>query len=133
MKHMKLHESFFEGIARVCLTTENTESTEFFEGAGLAANLLRPPSGRNDECKSTARLFHAKARRREGWRASVPTSRLPLSGRMGGTSVARPQASRRLPLPALRKPDDTRWRAASGWRTKLNWVAGSAKKEFLIS
>ncbi len=30
---------------------------------------------RNDECKSTARLFHAKARRREAWRASVPTSR----------------------------------------------------------
>ena len=26
MKHMKLHESFFEGIARVCLTTENTEA-----------------------------------------------------------------------------------------------------------
>ena len=33
MKHMKLHESFFEGIARVCLTTESTESTEFL-GAG---------------------------------------------------------------------------------------------------
>ncbi len=28
--------------------------------------LLRPPSGRNDECKSTARLFHAKTRSLEG-------------------------------------------------------------------
>jgi len=45
-----------------------TESTEFF-GAVLAASrkslaasqplLLRPPSGRNDECKSAALLFHA--------------------------------------------------------------------------
>ncbi len=74
--------------------------------------------------KSTARLFHAKARRHEGWRASVPTSRLPLRGRMGGTSVARPRASRRLPLPVLSKPDGKCWRAASGWRAKTgNFVA----------
>ena len=33
-------------------------------------------------------MFHAKARRREGWRASVPTSRLPLRGGMVSGSLA---------------------------------------------
>ena len=78
--------------------------------------LLRPPSGRNLECKSAARLFHAKARRREGWRASVPTSRLPLRGRIvsgslaerreGRASLVRGQADA-CPI-LLRKPDDKR-------------------------
>jgi len=74
---------------------------------------------RNRESKSTARLFHAKARRRESWRASVPTSRLPLGfsrGAPGGTSVARPGGvSRRhtgkmpvphSPAPVLRQQRD---------------------------
>ncbi len=53
-------------------------------------------------------------RRRDGqWRASVPTSRLPLCGRMVSGSIAehregrasaRPRASRRLPLPAAVTP-----------------------------
>jgi hypothetical protein len=47
------------------------------------------------------------------WRASVPTSRLPLCGRMisrfvaehrEGRASARPRASRRLPLPAAVTP-----------------------------
>ena len=38
----------------------------------------------------------------EGWSLA--------SSQSTGTGVARPQASRRLPLPALRKPDDKCWR-----------------------
>jgi len=56
---------------------------------------------RNRESKSTARLFHAKARRREGWRASVPTSRLLLCGRMVSLRSA---GSKRLACPAAHAP-----------------------------
>ena len=73
-------------------------------------------SGRNDECKSAALLL---ARRLEGECPHEPPSAVRKDGRRfhrgapGGTSVARPRASRRLPLPTLRKPDDKCWRAAS--------------------
>jgi hypothetical protein len=89
MKHMKLHESFFEGIARVCLTTENTESTElFWRGAGLAASycdhlvvammsvkaLLGCFTRRREDAKAGGRVSpRAAFRCAEGWegRASL--------------------------------------------------------------
>ena len=67
-----------EKAARHCSGLFNHRGTEIqrFSGARLAASrksrvarqplLLRPPSGRNRESKSTARLFHAKARKLEG-------------------------------------------------------------------
>jgi hypothetical protein len=38
--------------------------------------------------KGASRLFHTKTRGREAWRASVPTSRLPLCGRMVSDFIA---------------------------------------------
>jgi hypothetical protein len=81
----------FLGLCSVFGTTERTENTEFL-GRGMA------------------RLFHAKARRREDWRASLPASRLPLRFPRGAPDerlLVRGQAGA-CPI-LLRKPDDKSW------------------------
>ena len=76
-------QRFFGGTARVYLT-QSRRDAEFFWGGmapvasrGSRVNLsyCDHAVARNLESKSAARFFHAKARRHEAWRASVPTSR----------------------------------------------------------